>query len=212
MKKDLIILAADKDMKCTLDALLKRNEALGIRKISFDVFVDTNHDPSCCREGVAWLSNYRTRYEHALLMFDYKGCGFELEKTHDKLENDLNSQFSESVWNENGRAVIIVPELENWIWSASPHLPDVIGWTKQQNLLDWLRETGKLNTGAIKPSEPKNAFMAALNETQMPKSSSLFTDIAEKVSFKRCVDPAFLKLKEILRNWFPTNGGFSLQP
>ena len=49
--KDLVILAADKDMEHAPSGLLARPRALGIRPIAFDVFVHPEHDPGCALRG-----------------------------------------------------------------------------------------------------------------------------------------------------------------
>ena len=46
-QKDLIVLVADKDMESSLKGILARNHSLGIREISFDIFVHPYKDPGC---------------------------------------------------------------------------------------------------------------------------------------------------------------------
>ena len=50
-RKDLVILAADKDLEHALQGLLARPRALDIRPIAFDVFVHPRHDAACAREA-----------------------------------------------------------------------------------------------------------------------------------------------------------------
>ena len=74
--KDLIVLAADKDMQSALTGLLRtRQRALGIRTVTFDILVHSRHDPACARQGVSFLQNYAKDYRHGLLVFDHEGCG-----------------------------------------------------------------------------------------------------------------------------------------
>jgi hypothetical protein len=54
----------------------------------------------------------------------------------------------------------------------------------------------------IKPALPKEALRVALRTVRKAFSSSLYQQIASKVSFERCVDDSFLKLKYILQQWF----------
>ena len=56
----------------------------------------------------------------------------------------------------------------------------------------------------IRPVEANEAFEAALREARKPRSASLYQQIAERVSLRRCTDTAFLELKSILNNWFPS--------
>ncbi|MGQ9576385.1 MAG: hypothetical protein ACUVUC_13810 [Thermoguttaceae bacterium] len=59
---------------------------------------------------------------------------------------------------------------------------------------------------AAKPEPPKEAMKRALYEVRKPWSSALHHALAKKVSFKRCTDRAFLKLRHTLREWFPRTG------
>lgn len=43
------------------------------------------------------------------------------------------------------------------------------------------------------------------NAKGIPRSSSIYQDIAERVSVNRCQDPSFLRFKTILQNWFTKN-------
>jgi hypothetical protein len=41
-----------------------------------------------------------------------------------------------------------------------------------------------------------------LRITRKKRSSSLYMQLAEQVDFSGCVDPAFIKLRDILKLWF----------
>ena len=70
-------------------------------------------------------------------------------------------------------------------------------------LRNWLVERGLLEPGYSKPRRPKEALEAALRNSNKKRSSSLYFDLATRVSFDRCTDPAFLKLTSTLQSWFP---------
>lgn len=203
--KDLVILAADKDMKVALSALLKRTRALGICPISPDVWNYPNHDSACASEGVAYLNGFHGKYAHALLIFDYEGCGKESSYTPEELEKALTTQFQNGPWKEDARVIVISPELENWIWSDSPHVSGIIGWKGGMPALQqWLRSQGWLPEGrGAKPQRPKEAFRAALQAARKSPGSHLFQQLAEKVSFQRCTDRSFSRFCQTLREWFP---------
>ena len=63
-------------------------------------------------------------------------------------------------------------------------------------------QKGRLTAPHDKPSRPKEATEEALKEARIPRSSSIYQQLGEKVSLVRCVDPAFNKLKTTLKNWF----------
>ena len=119
------------------------------------------------------------------------------------LQDSLNEEFARSDWGERAKAIVLAPELEVWIWSDSPHVDEVAGWQgREPALRRWLVEQGYLQEGEEKPIRPKEAFEAALREVQKPRSASLYLQIAENVSLRRCTDTAFMEFKSILSNWF----------
>ena len=203
--KDLVILAADKDLEFALKGMLSRPEALGIRLVeaNTDIFVEPEHDPACALRGVDFLDNLSGQYRYGLLIFDHEGSGKEAT-TPQELQKSLNAEFVSSTWGERARAIVLSPELEIWIWSDSPHIDEVVGWkNRNPKLRPWLIEQDYLQTGEVKPARPKEAFEAALREARKPRSASLYQQIAERVSLRRCTDTGFLELKAILSNWFP---------
>jgi hypothetical protein len=142
-------------------------------------------------------------YMHALVIFDHEGCGRE-DVPAEQLEPEVAAQLALSGWGDRAAAIVIAPELEAWFWSESAHVDDVAGWkTRSPGLRDWLRTKQFLQPGQVKPNRPKEALEAALREVHNHPSASLFSKLAEHVSLKSCVDPAFLRFKETVRRWFP---------
>ena len=199
----MIVLAADKDMAQALRGLLDRPEALGTRRIEADLRVEEQHDPGCAQRGVTFLSIFSRQYRHGLLLFDHFGSGKERIPPL-ALQETLNMEFSRTGWENRARAVVLEPELEAWVWGASPHVAEIAGWKNgNSKLRQWLREEGWLKSGKIEPERPALAFKAALREAKKSRSSYLYYQLAQKVSLARCEDRAFQELKEILRGWFP---------
>ena len=200
--KDLVILAADKDMEYALAGLLRRPLALGIRPISHDVFVHPEHDPGCALRGVTFLSNFARQYRHGLLLFDHEGSGRESGSAR-HLQESLNADLSGSPWGDRARAIVLDPELEAWVWSDSPHVDRIAGWEQRQpGLRRWLVEQDWIQEPETKPARPKEAFQAALRAARTARSSSLYRKIAESVSLERCTDSSFRELRKTLRVWF----------
>ena len=201
--KDLVILAADKDLEFALRGMLSRPKALGTRTVEEDIFVHPEHDPACALRGVDFLANLSGQYRYGLLIFDHKGSGKETTAPQE-LQKSLDAEFASSAWGNRARAIVLVPELEACIWSNSPNIDDVVGWkNRNPKLRPWLIEQGWLQQGEVKPTQPKEAFEAALRKVRKPRSASLYQQIAERVSLRQCTDTAFLELKGILNNWFP---------
>ena len=201
--KDLIILAADKDLEFSLRGLLARPEALGIRPVDADIFIEPEHDPACVLRGVDFLQAFEEQYGHALLMFDHEGCGKETASVQ-IIQDELNGKLASTSWGSRAQAILLEPELEAWVWSDSPHVDDIVGWNgRVPALRTWLFEKGWLEEGQIKPSRPKEAFEAALREARKPRSASLYKKLADVVSVRRCEDASFGRFKAVLQEWFP---------
>jgi hypothetical protein len=201
-RKDLVVLVADKQMEFAVKGLLGRPEALKIREPRFDIYPHPWHDSGCRFSSASFLQSFVNQYDYAMVVHDKKGCGEEQRQRTD-IEKDIESELTASGWKGRAAAVVIDAELENWVWSDSPHVDSVLGWQdKQPTLRSWLQTKGYLNLGAGKPSSPKTAMKEALRVVQKAQSAALFLELAQKVSFERCSDPAFIKFKTILSTWF----------
>jgi len=200
---DLIALVADSNMENTLRGLLSRYQALGIRPITYDIFRHDKRDPGCWTDAHNFLRPYANQYLHALVMFDHEGSGQERRKAAE-LEIELECRLQQSGWDEDrARVVVLEPELEIWVWSDSPLVDTYLGWEAHQpDLRAWLRQRNLLAPDAFKPADPKKALEAALREVRIPRSSAIYRQLAERVSFRGCVDPCFNRFRTILTGWF----------
>ena len=87
---------------------------------------------------------------------------------------------------------------------------DVAGWkNRHPSLRRWLISQGYLQEGTTKPERPKEALEAALRTVRKPRSASLYRQLAERVSLRRCNDPSFSELKRVLTAWFPAGSPVS---
>jgi len=201
-QRDLVVLVSDKNMEYSMRGILERPQSLGIKKIDFVIYTHPKRDPGCYVGCHNYLLREVNKFHHALVMFDLEGCGREYLKRTD-LENEIEKRLSSSGWGNRAAAIVIDPELENWVWSDSPELDVVIEWKGISTPLRfWLKDKNFLADNSPKPYPPKKAFEDALKKVRKPRSASIYKQIADKVSLKRCQDPAFLKLKEKLFQWF----------
>lgn len=203
LRRDLVVLVADNSMKTMLNGILQRPKSLGIRDIKFKLLTSIHRDPGCLNLSDEILRPYVNRSNYALVVLDREGCGKEKKSNRFQLEIEIEKRLAISGWEDRAVAVVIDPELENWIWSDSPRVDAVLGWKGSDPALrDWLKKKQFYRKGPLKPSPPKEAMEDALREVQKPWSSDIFFQVASTVSFKRCNDPAFLKLKNTLKLWF----------
>ena len=199
---DLFVLCADRDIEQAVLGLLSRTHAVGIRSIqTAEVRPFARHDGGCRVEGVSFLRALRGQFRHSLLIFDHHGSG--AETTAAELENRLEEELRKSGWGEDAAVIVIDPEIEAWVWAESNQVDRILGWSKDQNLRTWLQSNDYIKTGQQKPVEPKKAMLAALRHVAMKPYSSIFRQLADKVSFNGCTDRSFNKLTSTLQRWFP---------
>lgn len=204
--KDLVVLCACKDGEFAVRGLLSRHKAIGIRPIDFKILrYSSEKDNGCLNKADEFLRTMTNQYNYALVLFDKDGCGREA-RNRVELEDDVRGKLSRSGWGERADVIVIEPELDIWVWSDSPKVDECLGWSgRSPEVRDWLKQNKRAfwHDNAPKPQRPKEAMEAALEEVHKPWSSSIFEKLGKTVSVERCVDPAFLKLKNKLQEWFP---------
>ena len=195
----LVVLVADSNAEETVEELLSRSEALGIRSPACTVQTHPRHDPGVWNEGVEFLREVAKPDDHVLMLFDREGSGQE-NQTAEQIEDALESRLRQAGWADRAGAVVIDPELEVWVWSDSPQVGRALGMTEPE--YQQLRSRNASGpTG--KPRQPKELLRSTLRSNRLPRSPSIFRELARTVSFERCTDRAFLKLRTLLRQWFP---------
>ncbi len=201
--KDLVVLAADKCIEAAVTGLLARHESLRIREISYDSFTHPENDSGCRQYAAKILGFLSQRYTYALVVFDRDGCGGE-NVPPEILEASVRESLSAEGWGNRAEAVVIVPELEAWVWSDSPHVASALGWQGHPTeLRSYLEKQGLWQAEAPKPHDPKACVENVLRQAQKSFSAAIFARLAQSVGLDRCTDPAFAKLKQVLRGWFP---------
>ncbi len=203
-RRDLVALVADKSMEATLRGLLLRPEALGTRAVSYEIYSHPAFDAGCRAKGPTFLRSFCNQFAHALILFDREGSGREAKDASD-LESEIEKELARNGWEDRAAAIVLDPELEIWVWSYSPEVDRVLGWSGcVPALRQWLVEEAFLSSPSGKPARPKEALLRALRHVGKQPSASLFRQLSERVSFRRCTDRAFRKLRGQLVNWFPT--------
>ncbi len=202
--KDLVVLVADKNTEMVLRTLLsKRQVPLGIRAVSFDIFVHPRRDPGMYQSAADFLRSLQTGYHYALIVFDREGCG--ADGNRQEIQNKVQDDLNRSDWRGRSAVVVIDPELEAWVFSGSSHVVQVLANGDQHTFEEVVRQHG----GDVnhKPDRPKEAVEVLLKRCRKPRSSALYGELAEKVSLMQCSDPSFSNLRDILQEWFPQTGG-----
>ena len=120
------------------------------------------------------------------------------------LEALIDEKLDEAGMADWAVPVVIEPELEAWVFSPSPHVPDVLGWKPSWSpIREALEERNLWVAADAKPTDPKAAIEYILGRTGKSRSASLFRRLARKVNTAGCRDRAFLRFKKLLQGWFP---------
>lgn len=206
---DLVALVADNNMQAAVSGLLTRPRALGIRQIDHKVLVHPRRDPGCFGEASELLRGFQNCAQHALVILDRAWEGAPQQSAaalESQLENALAREFGRT-W---ARAVVIDPELETWVFAQSPHVDEILGWAgRKRSLREELSNAGLWAPQAAKPADPKRAVEYALRIAGKSRSSSIYRQLAVKVTLQGCQDRAFRRLKNLLREWFPAPAGLN---
>jgi len=202
VKRDLVVLVADRNMEFAVLGLLSRTQSLRLSRLAVDVYVHPQRDPGCLRRADAFLQPFRTTHRFALVLFDREGCG-KNGLSREEIERELEDRLAASGWNDRAGVIVVDPELESWVWSDSPHVSTILGWNQRAAALAaHLEKKGLKTPGQIKPPRPKEAVEEALRHVRKQRSSALYKQLAESVGLSRCVDPAFKKFRNKLVEWF----------
>jgi hypothetical protein len=202
MSLDLVIVVADKDIEQAVLGLLTRAPSLGIRPaLAMKVLVHPQRDPGVFKSGHDLIATFSDTASHALLILDHAWSG--APATPVEAETSVEERCAPA-WRDRARCVCIEPEVEAWVWSDSPHVASALGWSSLTELRTWLEREGLWGPAEHKPRDPKAAFQRATRERGRVPSSAIFNKLASSVGLARCTDRAFLRLRETLTTWFPS--------
>jgi len=211
---DLLFMVADTNMREALAGFLEREAAhrvIECREIDFDARRDIKvakgqNDPGLFTRANELLRPFGGTYRHAVVVVDEEWDG---SPGAAKIQAQLDEHLANVGWPPpDGLSLVVQPEVDNWLWSDSPHSATALGWRSWDQLRPALQTNGWLEGDASKPSRPKEAAEWALRngEGNVKRSSSLYRKVAGSVSVRRCTDPAVEVLLSALQRWFPAEG------
>ena len=202
--KDLVVLTEGKNDQNAVMGLLMQRRLLAIREISSDFHTHPERASGIWHHAHEFLRPFHRTHAHALVLMDREGGGAVVEQeTRIALELEIERHLFANGWRDRAAAIVIDPEIEIWVWSRVPEVEAALGWTGHKpNLWEWARSTGHLRPGENKPNRPKEAMEEALSQVHKPRSSVIYRQLAQKVDFTPCVDPAFVKLRKTITEWF----------
>ena len=209
--RPLLFLVADKNMEFALRGFFERDgwyHRVGCARFDFEaksdiVVASGQNDPGIYSAGDVLLRPFAKKYAHVVVMVDEQ---WEGSPGAQAIRERVDQHIKEAGWPQDaGLSLVLVPEVDVWLWSDSPHTPMALGWSSWQALRSALRTSGWLTADEAKPSRPKQAAEWALKNAPKPRprSSKLYARVTSSVSVARCKDNAVETLLQKLRTWFP---------
>jgi hypothetical protein len=97
------------------------------------------------------------------------GCAIMLAsgRSCEELERQLDGALANR-WGTNGKAIVISPEVDAWVWGSEPHLREVVDWQFDDGIRNWLRSRGYEFTGTDKPLVRKRRSRRSAGEPGCP--------------------------------------------
>jgi hypothetical protein len=202
MKKDLLVLTADKDAYEFLAALFLRIPKIEkIPPFSFDLIRHPRRDPGTAIECHEYIRPFIHGYDHAMVVFDHEGSGKETIP-NSELTKEIENKLANNGWRDRCKCIVFEPELESWLWVNRSQLHALLEWSEEVDIYDWLTAKKFILNPRKKPVRPKEAFECLLKFKNIPKSSSLYHKISSIASYKKCTDANFEEMLNTLRQWF----------
>lgn len=209
--RDCYFIVADSNMEFAVRGMLSRQRyelTLSCGPFDFDPEQDLlravgDNDPGLYSRIGDLARPVRGKHAHLVVMLDAEWAG---SPGAAKIRMDVVEACTRSGWSATDvAAVVIDPELENWIWQDNPIVERVVGHARP-SLRSELAVSGDWPPDSPKPPRPKETLEAVLRRNRVPRSSALYREITRQVSLKGCSDPAFLDLRGALQRWFPATG------
>ena len=209
MNRELIILAADGTMRAVFAAFFERRfyHAFACAPFEFNPRIDIFHDPLNTDGGVHKrchdiLRPYLKTHRRALVVLDQQFGG---ERPPDDVRGEIEQRLNANGWDGRAACAVIAPELEVLLWQDNPHVERALRH-EGLPLRQLLAQDGRWPEGAAKPPAPKEVIQTLIRTNRAGPPMVVYSQIASKVSTQGCVDPAFHRVRDALRAWFPAEG------
>ena len=152
---DLFVLVADKNMEYFVNALLGRHADLGCRELDYRISIHQHKDSGCYNDAHEFLRPFHKQYEHAIVLFDEQFDKAKpktgRKKSAAKIQSEVTHRLSANGWDNRAKAIVIDPELENWMWGDYSALELEIRWNPDTNVQSWLLAEGLWPVNKPKP-------------------------------------------------------------
>jgi hypothetical protein len=206
--RPVMFIVADKNMEYMFRGFLERpNAHLSLACGAFDfqpahdLISAPDHDPGLYAKAGGYARGASRSHARLVIALDAE---WEGSPGAVKIATHVGRECQQVGWDpEHVCAVVIDPEIENWVWQDNPNVQAAVGHQGPKTLRRLLAEDGTWPEDASKPHRPKETLEAVLRRNRVPRSSGLYRKIAGRVTVKGCTDPAFRSLVAAMQRWFP---------
>jgi len=199
--KDILVLTADQNAELLIKTLLEKIPTIeNIPAIDYEIIRHPGHDSGVVKNAVEFVRPFINDCRFLMVLFDYEGSGKE-SLNQNSLESEIEDALNKNGWQNRNICITLYPELESWLWVNRQHLHDILNWHHEQDIYEWLKSRGYIFQNN-KPVRPKEAFEAALRKVNIPRSSAIYSSLAQKASYLQCTDQSFNKFLNTMKKWF----------
>lgn len=205
--KDMLVYVADADAEAFMRSTLIKHQALGIRAISFEIERHPLRDAGMIQSGAELARLQKGKYNKALLMWDHHGSGRDHRQEPEAVAYGIQRKMDSFSWSGNSTVVVLVPELEEWLWHCENAVAAHCEVTTVQ-LSQWLEAYAKdlaSTVDILKQRQPKELFEHVMrNRLKRTISPRDFDEIGKRAGIKGLLGcRSFRSIVDVLRIWFP---------
>jgi hypothetical protein len=209
VNRELVILVADGTMRAVFAAFFERqfHHVLSCAPFDFNPRLDLFNNPLEKDGGVhkrchEILRPYLNTHRRALVVLDQQFGG---ERPAEEVRAEIEQRLNANGWAGRATAVVIEPELEVLLWQDNVNVERALRH-QGGSLRQLLAADGRWPKGAPKPPAPKEVIQTMIRTNRAGPPVVVYSQIATAVSTAGCVDPAFHRVRDALRVWFPAEG------
>lgn len=205
--KDLLVYVADADAQAFLRSILARPQALGTRQLSFDIERHPLRDAGMVQSGAELVRMRKGQYQKALLLWDHHGSGRDHRLRPQESAAEIQDKLDRFTWKDNSSAVVLMPELEEWLWHCQAALAAHAGLSgaELQAIVDERAAALGISVADAQAKQPKELFEHMMRDRIRRTISPYdFEQIGQRASVKslRSCD-SFRAVADSLKAWFP---------
>jgi hypothetical protein len=205
--KDLFVFTADADAQAVVRSILARPQSIGIRPVTWEVDRHTGRDSGMIKDGpeIIRMRVRKTEFSKVILIWDYHGSGWE-SKPPRQSRDAIRLRLRQVTWDEHSDAVVVVPEIEEWLWRDPVTLARYLGIddAQLQQYVESFAAKQNADAETCKADYPKELFEYSVYRSRrrkpLPEDFKLIAANADLHAWQ--TSETFGTFIQILRDWF----------